>query len=156
METQVRILVQPPVAGHKKQLELTDLRGWFRSPKQRRKNWVQFRTPHKRTIGSLASAGAGFNPEHVLYCIVLYCIVLYCIVLYCIVLYCIVYKSLQCRVTAVVQQYIKAETGLSTGLSTAIMVQCAMPAGLVEGRSALGCTPCHGMMTLFLVGTCCA
>jgi hypothetical protein len=32
---------------------------------------VQLRTPHERTIGSLASAGAGFNPEHVLYCIVL-------------------------------------------------------------------------------------
>jgi hypothetical protein len=25
--------------------------------------------PHERTIGLLASAGAGFNPEHVLYCI---------------------------------------------------------------------------------------
>jgi hypothetical protein len=24
-------------------------------------------TPHERTIGSLASAGAGFNPEHLLY-----------------------------------------------------------------------------------------
>jgi hypothetical protein len=53
---------------------------------------------YERTIGSLASAGAGFNPEHVLYCTVLYCIVLYCIVLYCIVLYCIV---LYCIVLAV-------------------------------------------------------
>jgi hypothetical protein len=24
---------------------------------------------HERTVGSLASAGAGFNPEHVLYCV---------------------------------------------------------------------------------------
>jgi hypothetical protein len=32
-----------------------------------KKNWVQLRTPHERTIGSLASAGGGFNPEDVLY-----------------------------------------------------------------------------------------
>jgi hypothetical protein len=37
----VRIPVQPPAAGHKKQLELTDLCGWFRSPNQQRKDWVQ-------------------------------------------------------------------------------------------------------------------
>jgi hypothetical protein len=29
------------VAGHKKQVELTDLCGWFRSPNQRRKDRVQ-------------------------------------------------------------------------------------------------------------------
>jgi hypothetical protein len=34
------------------------------------RDWVQLRAPHERTIGSLASAGAGFNPENVLYCIV--------------------------------------------------------------------------------------
>jgi hypothetical protein len=34
VDTRVRLPVQPPVAGHKKQLELTDLCGWFRSPNQ--------------------------------------------------------------------------------------------------------------------------
>jgi hypothetical protein len=34
-------------------------------------------SPHERTIGSLAGAGAGFNPENVLYCIVLYCFLLH-------------------------------------------------------------------------------
>ncbi|KAF6259309.1 organic solute transport protein 1-domain-containing protein [Scenedesmus sp. NREL 46B-D3] len=43
----------PTARGHKKQLELTDLRGWFRSPKQRRKDWVQLRSPHERSSGSL-------------------------------------------------------------------------------------------------------